>query len=153
MIERRSAPSKHQGFTLIEILIVLVIMSISIGFAVIQLGNVAERRAAQNYAEHIQHWIAFVREQAVLNHSDLRIIVTSQTLSLQDPNHVLSSSQSTPLHLPKNLLLSPQGKIDESSTGTLSAFKFFLGSRALPHQIQLIGHSYGQIQIHSKASP
>lgn len=77
----------HRGFTLIEILIVIVIIGITLGFALIAFGDFGESRRIQFSAEQLANTLSLAQQQAILETSTLglRINNTSyQILKFQD---------------------------------------------------------------------
>ncbi|MBN9228609.1 MAG: type II secretion system minor pseudopilin GspH [Legionella steelei] len=62
-----TAPKKsNQGFTLIEILIVLVIIGITFGFALIAFGDFGESRRVLFSAEQLANTLRLAQQQAIL---------------------------------------------------------------------------------------
>lgn len=66
----------NRGFTLIEILIVLVILGITATFAVIAFGDFGGKRRVVFATEQLVNYIKIVQQQAVLETSTLGIQVT-----------------------------------------------------------------------------
>lgn len=58
---------KTRGFTFIELLVVLLIISVISGALVLGVGFFSERHAAKSVAERLYHLLPLVREQAVLH--------------------------------------------------------------------------------------
>lgn len=64
-----------QGFTLIEILIVIVIIGITVGFALIAFGDFGASRRLQFAAEQLANTIKLSQQQAILESSTLGLRV------------------------------------------------------------------------------
>lgn len=77
----------NRGFTLIEILIVIVILGITVGFALIAYGDFGESKRIQFAAEQLANTIRLAQQQAILESSTMGLRVDSssyQILKLQD---------------------------------------------------------------------
>jgi general secretion pathway protein H len=68
----------HQGFTLIEILIVLVIMGITVSFAIIAFGDFGAGRRIEFAAEQFANTLKLAQQQAILLGSTLGMRVDNQ---------------------------------------------------------------------------
>jgi len=58
--------SQHRGFTLIEILVVVVIISISIGFVVVNISIGGDEELAEEEITRLQQILRFAHEQSVI---------------------------------------------------------------------------------------
>lgn len=65
----------NEGFTLIEILVVLVIIGITLGFAIIAFGDFGESRKVLFSADQFAHTIRLAQQKAILETSTLGIKV------------------------------------------------------------------------------
>ncbi|MBI2785151.1 MAG: type II secretion system minor pseudopilin GspH [Legionella longbeachae] len=77
----------NQGFTLIEILIVLVIIGITFGFALIAFGDFGESRRIKFAAEQLANTLRLAQQQAILETSTLGLRIDNmsyQILQLQN---------------------------------------------------------------------
>lgn len=77
-------PSKNprliaQGFTLIEILVVMLILGITITFAMLSFGDFGVKRRVVLATEQFVNFVKLVQQQAVLETSTLGIIVDQNT--------------------------------------------------------------------------
>lgn len=63
----------NKGFTLIEILVVLLIIGITMGFALMSFGDFGEKRRIIVAAEQFTQYVKLVQQQAILETSTLGI--------------------------------------------------------------------------------
>lgn len=78
---------KDKGFTLIEILIVLVIIGITFGFALIAFGDFGESRRVLFAAEQLTNTLRLAQQQAILETTTLGLRIDNssyQILQLQN---------------------------------------------------------------------
>jgi general secretion pathway protein H len=75
---RFNASRKRSGFTLIEILVVVVILGVVIGAVTLALGAVGGERQLARQAEQVRALFAYACEQAELTGRDLGISVDAQ---------------------------------------------------------------------------
>lgn len=66
----------ERGFTLIEILVVVVIISITLGFAMLAFGDFGANRRAVVTAEQFSSYVKLVQQQAVLETNTLGINIS-----------------------------------------------------------------------------
>lgn len=79
----------NKGFTLIEILIVIVIIGITIGFALIAFGDFGESRRILFSAEQLASTLKLAQQQAILETSTLGLRIDNngyQILKFQNPS-------------------------------------------------------------------
>jgi general secretion pathway protein H len=80
----------NRGFTLIEILIVIVIIGITVGFALITFGDFGESRRVLFSAEQLVNTLKLAQQQAVLETSTLGLRIDKnsyQILRFQNASH------------------------------------------------------------------
>lgn len=65
-----------KGFTLVEILVVLLIISLTIGFALLAFGDFGENRRVRIAAEQFYNYIQFIQQEAVVEGNVLGLLVT-----------------------------------------------------------------------------
>jgi general secretion pathway protein H len=70
-----SSRSRSAGFTLIEILVVLVVVSMLVALATFTLGGNSQRRDLDNEAEQLFLLMQTVSEQAVLNNTEFGLVM------------------------------------------------------------------------------
>jgi general secretion pathway protein H len=77
----------NKGFTLIEIMIVIVIIGITVGFALISFGDFGESRRILFAAEQLMHTMRLAQQQAILESATLGLRIDNtgyQVLQLQN---------------------------------------------------------------------
>jgi general secretion pathway protein H len=153
-----------QGFTLIELMIVLVILSITFTFALIAFGDFGESKRILFSAEQLVNNLRFAQYQAILETSTfgLRIDNAGYQILRFNPNAQWSvvSNQSIfkPFYFPKNTLITvytdnhPRpGKptIIISASGSLTPFKIIFGSNKENKVAILSGSAQGDLNLNS----
>ena len=140
----KATPSeaRQSGFTLIEILIVLVIISLTLGFALMAYGDFGRERRIQSSAQGLAQFISLIREKALLEFRTLTLIINQQGYHLQDQARQAvrgSLYQNHPFPPGTTLSLEhqPLGKKSLSlimdASYDITAFKFYMGTSAHPH--------------------
>ncbi len=151
-------PCCQRGFTLIEILVVILIISITLGFALMAFGDFGEHRKIRSAAEGFSEFAELVHERALLESSTLRLQLTQSGYSVQrlNPEHKWQSLQASMyrLHpLPSKTLVSVasgSSKIDQlmiimSATGDMTPFKVYFGSASQARLASITGKENGTI--------
>jgi general secretion pathway protein H len=157
----------NQGFTLIEILIVLVIIGITFGFALIAFGDFGESRRILFSAEQLVNTIRLAQQQAILETSTvgLRIDNTGyQFLQLQnntqwrpisdkgvfkmtyfpqDTQIILKTNNRTPAGFPAIII---------TSTGDMTPFTLSFGSTKENNMALLVGKRNGDLNFNPKGN-
>lgn len=135
--------NKQKGFSLIEIMIVVVIIGITITFATLTFGNAGEKIACKKSAEKFVHFITLVQQQAVLSKKPISISLSEKGYQAIHPFQGVKKLTSSPLikyhNFPKNVrvrlkIFDPNSKpktihIMIQASGECSAFDFFLGTK------------------------
>jgi general secretion pathway protein H len=143
---------KQKGFTLLEILIILVIFAITMGFAVLTFGDFGKSRQVRVAAEAFQQVVQYFREQAILGSTNYTIKISSAEYRVLQSKLLPNQSSDVPrqlskTNLPSGVIVSPASTIQIYSTGNVTAFKLIFGSTAHPNLFRLIGHANGNIMI------
>lgn len=68
---------RTKGFTLLEILVVLVIISITFGFALMSFGDFGASRQAITSAEHFESYLKLLQQQALIEMQPLGVRISS----------------------------------------------------------------------------
>ena len=155
---------KNHGFTLIEILVVVVIISITMGFALMAFGDFGNKRRMLVSAEQFTHDIKLVQQQALLEGSVLGIAFNQQSynvLTYSQTNgwqpfkarrlHARSFPKGVHIHLEKNQKKRFNPDIVINTSGELSPFTLQL-STSSTSIVKIIGKIQGDVSITSATS-
>lgn len=151
---------QNKGFTLIEILIVIVIIGITVGFALISFGDFGQGRSVLFSAEQLANTLQLAQQQAILEANTLGLRIDNngyQILKFQERWKPISNKGIFKvIHFPKNTLVNlkttnhpPIGtpSIILYASGDMTPFTLILGTPQ-EHVIATIkGHHNGNIQI------
>lgn len=148
-----SQSSQAPGFTLIEILVVLVIISITFSFTLVHFGDFGSQRRAIAAAEQCSSYIKLVQQQVILSGSPLKIklnVSGYQTFHLNKKNQWQSMTTPSifrPRFFPKGLILNPPTtEIMINAEGELTEFQIKFGTNHKPDLVTLTGFSNGEIK-------
>lgn len=154
------------GFTLVEILVVMLIIGITFAIATLAYGDFGEERKIRKFAESFGQFVQLIHERAILESSTLQIQLTpqgyiTQRLNAKNQWQPLKNAYYRQHSLPpkaKILILLGSRKSDHlaitvSSSGDMSPFKVDFGSSAHPHLISVIGDENGTITIDEVKTP
>ncbi len=157
--------SKSYGFTLIEILIVMLIISIVGG---ITLLAVSHNRNTQlgTYTNQLTNRLILAEQRAMLLPMVFKLVITDETLQFYQYQEATSrftkSSDSTLglYRIPENIHLTlkmqdedpekkhPEPHIIFSSSGDLTPFSLLIGSPKKPPTYEIKGDANGNIKMH-----
>ena len=159
----------NRGFTLIEILVVVVIMGITVGFALLAFGDFGRSRRIVMAAEQFINYVKLVEQQAILETSTLGIRLNKnsyQVVRFQFPSSWQIISKNVIFHqqqFPKNTVIrlttenlqeekgGPQIIIDAS--GDMTPFKLHVGSAKQTNIVTIVGEHNGNISLKLLKSP
>lgn len=157
----------NRGFTLIEILIVIVIIGITVGFALIAFGDFGASRRILFSAEQLANTLKLAQQQAILENSTLglRIDNTSyQILRFQDSSNWEPISNKGIFkinYFPKNTVitlktsnkpLQDSPAIIINSSGDMTPFTLDFGTNKETMMTVLIGNHDGSLHFSSVKS-
>lgn len=146
-------PTSLRGFTLIEILVVVVIISITIGVALFAFGDFGRERRLLMAGEQFFNYLKLIQHEAIIETASMGICVENQSYRVlrltnnqwSEPSH---QRIFLPHRFPSDVVITlnsslnhnkcPQITVD--SAGDVSTFKLYLGSSATPHLISITGH-------------
>ena len=155
------------GFTLIEILVVVLIVGITIGFALLAFGDFGSKRRIVMSAEQFVNYVKFAQQQAIMETSTLGISVNNnsyQLMRFQSTGKWSNMSQKNVFrqqHFPdsavvrlentNNIRNAPQ--IIINSSGDMTTFKLIISSVKQVNIASVIGRDNGTVVLKLIQSP
>ena len=152
-----------RGFTLIEVLVVLVIIGITLGFALLSFGDFGSSRRILTTAESTLTVFKNIRQQAMLESATYGLKMTSQgyqILRFSSAHHWQPASSPfliKPQPFPQHAIV--QFKSDQKnqtpaviffSTGEITPFRLTFGTTQKPYLFQIIGETNGHLMLKSE---
>lgn len=148
---------KLRGFTLIEILVVILIISITLGFAMLAFGDFGEKRSIVTAAQQFANYVTLVRQEAILESTTLGIHVNQDgydAMRFKEPNTWQPMSQHIFHHknFPKRTIIHFKTKTNNPSiivnaSGDMTAFELSFGSARASAMATVMGKSDGYITV------
>ena len=149
------------GFSLIEILVVLLIIVITLGFTLLAFGDFGGKRRITIAAEQFTNYIKLVQQQAVLETGTLGIFIDNngyQVKRLDQSNHWIAMPSKSIFHhqsFPDNLVLTKKQvennlsdpAIIINASGDTTPFTFDFGTQKQPSLITLHASSSGFLTL------
>lgn len=154
--------NKNRGFTLIEILIVIVIIGITVGFALIAYGDFGESRNRVFFMEQLVNTLRLSQQKAILETSTLglRIDNTSyQILKYNNENNwspISNTGIFKATYFPKNTVIildthtkTPKGlpAIIINSSGDMTPFTLSFGANKDTIDTSITGTHDGRLNL------
>ncbi|MBA2655900.1 MAG: type II secretion system minor pseudopilin GspH [Tatlockia sp.] len=150
----------ERGFTLIEILVVIVIIGITLGFALLAFGDFGASRRVIVNTEQLSTYIKLVQQRAILENNTLGVSVNENgysTFRLERGRWQPMPAKSI-FHqrsFPANMVVRVKsiGKDNKrpdvvvDSSGDISYFTINLGTQQKPSIATLLASANGQLQI------
>ena len=151
----------NQGFTLIEILVVILIVGITLGFALMAFGDFGEKRRIIVAAEQFNAYVKLVQQQAILETSTLGINIHKngyQILRFQPPDKWVFMSSRSIFHdqyFPRGLVINLRNNTKKrgnptiiiNSSGDMTAFTLDFGSTTQAAMMTLVGTRSGTLHL------
>ncbi|MBA2647988.1 MAG: type II secretion system minor pseudopilin GspH [Legionella sp.] len=154
--------TSERGFSLIEIMVVIIIIGVTVGFAMIAFGDFGESRRLLFAAEQLSNTLELAQQQAILETSTLGLKIDDrgyQILKFKDLKHwtILSNKGVFKMnYFPKNTIL--KLNISKSkqlptilinASGDMTPFVLSLGTPSQPDSVTLIGEHNGNLILRS----
>lgn len=155
----------NRGFTLIEIMVVIVIIGITIGFALIAFGDFGESKRILFAADHLMNTLRLAQQQTILETSTLGLKIDTtgyQFLQLQNNSHWSPLSNKGVFkmtYFPKNTSIklnitnSPTQDaptIIFNPSGDMTPFTLTFGSTKENKIAVITGHRNGDLELHAQ---
>lgn len=148
----------YHGFTLIEILVVLLIIGITFGFALLAFGDFGEKHRITTAAEQLKQYIHVIQQQAILESNTFGIRFKTdgyETVRFKAPNawQTIAHPNIFRYHMfPTHLVFHFVGKIGTpaiiiNASGEMNTFNLELGTNEQSKMITILGQSTGDITI------
>ena len=151
----------NKGFTLIEILVVIVIIGITLGFALIAFGDFGASKNILYAAEQVENTLKLAEQQAIFENSTLGMKIDNQSYQILRYKNGSSWSVVSSRHLlfkihylPKDMVVNlktntPKSSKDPgiiiNSSGETNVFTLSFGTKKDPVIAVLSGESNGDL--------
>lgn len=166
----RNLPANNagaRGFSLIEILVVILIVGIAAGFALLAFGDFGAARRATVMAEQFASYIKMVQQRAILEMNTLGINITPngyQTYRFQQGTTWQPMSKNSPFrwqNFPSSIVVTFKSNIKNTSkepdiiinsSGDMTEFVLYFGNTRQARITTLVGQHDGSIVLTTGSS-
>lgn len=151
------------GFTLIEILIVIVIITISVNFAILAFGDFGEKTKITHSAENFSALISLIKKEAILTDQTMAIRIKKNSYDILKLNNNAWQTTTNGIYkkkiLPNNVILflvnqkhnSKNNFIIISASGKITPFTLnFIKNQNNKIILTITSDSFGNIKINEK---
>ena len=158
---------KNKGFTLIEILVVILIIGITLGFALLAFGDFGGKRRIVIAAEQFVNYVKFIQQEAILETGTLGITFDKNgyyVMRFAPPKkwlpmppksvfHQQHFPSNAVVHLESSLNKTGEPQIIINAAGDMTAFKLNFGSNKQMNIADVIGERDGTIVLQVLDTP
>ncbi|MGQ3890985.1 type II secretion system minor pseudopilin GspH [Legionella sp. CNM-4043-24] len=157
----------NRGFTLIEVLVVIIIISIISTASILAFGDFGASRKSVVFAEQFASYVRLVRQRAILEMSTFGINVNAQGYETFrfDEGKTWEPRSKTSLFrwhpFPDNVVVSFKSSLKNNNkapdiiiqaSGDMTPFTMTFGTQARPAQTTLIGQHNGDVSLKESKS-
>lgn len=149
----------NQGFTLIEIMVVIVVIGIAVGFAMIAFGDFGQSKKIFFAVEQLNNDLKLAQQQAILNTSTLGMLIDKNSYQILEFNSSWKPMTAKPFrrkYLPKKTIIrlitavnsktgTPQVIIN--TAGDFTPFKLNFSTKKSGLLIQIYTDPSGELQM------
>ncbi len=157
-----SARKKNSGFTLIEILIVVVIITITMNFAMLAFNDFGEKSKIKHFAENFTSLISLIKKEAIITDETLAIRINKNNYEVLKLNNNTWQSVKNSIYkkssLPNGATMflitkkhsSNNNLIIVNSAGRVTPFVLTISKGQDKIIITIVSDSAGNIKINEK---
>lgn len=164
MLKLVTGMQNKQGFTLIEILVVLLIIGITLGFALLAFGDFGSSRRVLMAAEQFVNYVKLAEQQAILESSTFGISINQQSyqiLRFQAPNTWRPPSKNKIFlaqHFPDKTRVRLENIKDKkhlpqiiiTAAGEITEFTLILSTKNQDNIVSVVGEPNGTVRLLKK---